>query len=586
MATAISGAINKQQSLGLDLGSRPGAGAALFSVGAPRVLRVQQQRRQPRRLSLTVTDSSQLQASDYALQFDGTNYTITRQLDQQRRDAAARSSPRSLATGVSVDGMSLTIEQRHAAPGDRFLLQPVGGARRRTCARVLDDPSGLAAGVAVRRQRGRRATPAPRRSPRCAAVNPAYDPHADRDDHFTANSGDYSWELSDARPTPGTGTGTWTAGSPIALNGFELQARRRAEERRHGQRRADRVARRPTTATRSRCRPGRRRLAIVSPSGGAASQGMTITDAYASAMADIGVRVQGGKAAPTISTARGRARPRRRARTGRRQPRRGGGAADPVPAELPGGSEDPAGRASPCSTRMLQTAARLSHRYEPTEGTMRIATANAYDVALEQLHAPPAELADAQEQLTSGKRVNRASDDPAAAARAERALAAEARSDANQRAVDASDNAMTLTESALGDAGELLQQVARDAGGGRQRRATATPSAQAHRGPDRATSASSCSRSRTAPTARATYLFGGQGSTQPPFIDAAGGVQFPAPAGSARPPPASSLPLTRRRRADLDARDAPATACSTTRAVTEHRQLPGSTPAASTNPQR
>ena len=44
---------------------------------------------------------------------------------------------------------------------------------------------------------------------------------------------------------------------------------------------------------------------IVAPSGGASTsvKGVTITDAYASALADIGVRVQGGKTASTMSTA-------------------------------------------------------------------------------------------------------------------------------------------------------------------------------------------------------------------------------------------------------------------------------------------
>ncbi|MEO6031192.1 MAG: flagellar hook-associated protein 3, partial [Burkholderiaceae bacterium] len=64
---------------------------------------------------------------------------------------------------------------------------------------------------------------------------------------------------------------------------------------------------------------------------------------------------------------------------------------------------------------------------------MRIATANAYDASLNVLMTRQSNLAESQQQLTTGKRVNRASDDPAAAARAERALAAEARGTANLR---------------------------------------------------------------------------------------------------------------------------------------------------------
>ena len=90
---------------------------------------------------------------------------------------------------------------------------------------------------------------------------------------------------------------------------------------------------------------------------------------------------------------------------------------------------------------------------------MRISTAHNYDTSVETLQKRQADMSESQMQLTSGKRVNRASDDPIAAARAERALATISNSDANQRALDASRNVMTLTESALGDTVDLLQQA-------------------------------------------------------------------------------------------------------------------------------
>src|SRR3954471_7501326 len=89
----------------------------------------------------------------------------------------------------------------------------------------------------------------------------------------------------------------------------------------------------------------------------------------------------------------------------------------------------------------------------------RISTASAYDGAVKNLLQRQSDLADAQGQMTSGKRVIKASDDPTAAARAERARALEERTTASEKAVNASANAMTLTESALGDAGDLLQQA-------------------------------------------------------------------------------------------------------------------------------
>jgi len=91
--------------------------------------------------------------------------------------------------------------------------------------------------------------------------------------------------------------------------------------------------------------------------------------------------------------------------------------------------------------------------------TFRITTAQSFNLGLATLQRRQAELGEAQERLTSGKRVQRASDDPSAAARAERALVTISRSDADMRAMESSRNAMTLTESALGDGNEMLQQA-------------------------------------------------------------------------------------------------------------------------------
>ena len=56
---------------------------------------------------------------------------------------------------------------------------------------------------------------------------------------------------------------------------------------------------------------------------------------------------------------------------------------------------------------------------------MRMSSANAYEKSLQILYARQSELAGQQEKLTSGKNVNRPSDDPGGAARAERRRAAD-----------------------------------------------------------------------------------------------------------------------------------------------------------------
>ena len=173
---------------------------------------------------------------------------------------------------------------------------------------------------------------------------------------------------------------------------------------------------------------------------------------------------------------------------------------------------------------------------------MRISTSNSYNNSLDSLMQRQAALSGTQEQLTTGKRVNHASDDPAAAARAERALAAERRSVASQRAVDASNNAMTLTESALADAGSLLQQV---------REALVAAGNATYSDAERTGVANQIADLRQQLFAVAnrtdgagTYLFGGQGSSQAPFADVPGGIQFQGTSGQLQAASGEALPLT------------------------------------------
>lgn len=173
---------------------------------------------------------------------------------------------------------------------------------------------------------------------------------------------------------------------------------------------------------------------------------------------------------------------------------------------------------------------------------MRISTANRYATSIDTLMERQVKLSSTQEQMTTGKRVNRASDDPAAAARAERAYAAEQRADASQRAVDASNNAMTLTEGALGDAGSLLQQV---------REALVAAGNATYSDTERAGVANQIAdlREQLLSVANRTdgsgsYLFGGQSPSIAPFSDVPGGVQFQGTAGLTQSASADALPLT------------------------------------------
>src|SRR3989344_5592648 len=72
----------------------------------------------------------------------------------------------------------------------------------------------------------------------------------------------------------------------------------------------------------------------------------------------------------------------------------------------------------------------------------RLGTANMYDNALRNLGTRQTNLSNLQENLTSGKRVVRASDDPVSAAQAERAINRLARIQTEQRALETQRSAL------------------------------------------------------------------------------------------------------------------------------------------------
>lgn len=161
---------------------------------------------------------------------------------------------------------------------------------------------------------------------------------------------------------------------------------------------------------------------------------------------------------------------------------------------------------------------------------MRVTTFNAYENAIFNLQSRQRSMAQAQEQLTSGKRVAKPSDDPVGAARAERSLAAMTRADAHQRALEASRTATQLAESAFGDAGELVQQI-------RETLVAAGNASYSDGERDMLVQKMRGLREQLLSVANradgtGAYIFGGQGSDRPPFDDAVGGVRFEGSAGS------------------------------------------------------
>lgn len=161
---------------------------------------------------------------------------------------------------------------------------------------------------------------------------------------------------------------------------------------------------------------------------------------------------------------------------------------------------------------------------------MRISTANMFDTSIFKLQQRQEQMQDSQMRLTSGKRILKASDDPTAAARAERSLAMIGRVDANQRALEASRNSLRLAESALGDANEVLQQVSESlVAAGNASYSDAERKALASKLAGLRTQLLSVSNRSDG---SGGFIFGGQGSEDAPFLDLPGGVKYMGTPGS------------------------------------------------------
>lgn len=172
---------------------------------------------------------------------------------------------------------------------------------------------------------------------------------------------------------------------------------------------------------------------------------------------------------------------------------------------------------------------------------MRVSTANQFERSLETLQQRQQELQATHDRISSGKRLLRPSDDPAAVARAERALAEQYRVDADRRGLEASRQAMAQAESALGDAVGLMQRV---------REIVIQAGSPTYSASQRSAMVEELRVLRRQVVDIANrgdgsggFLFAGQGAGAAPFVDGAQGVVFRGVPGEMGAPGAG-LPLS------------------------------------------
>ncbi|HHD7209481.1 TPA: flagellar hook-associated protein FlgK [Citrobacter freundii] len=118
LALAFADAFNTQHKEGFDANGDPGKN--FFDIGGPAVLS-NTTNKGTGALDVKITDSSSVQATDYKITFDGTDWQVTRLADN--------TSFKPTVTGgkMSFDGLEITVKNG-ALANDSFTVKPVGNA--------------------------------------------------------------------------------------------------------------------------------------------------------------------------------------------------------------------------------------------------------------------------------------------------------------------------------------------------------------------------------------------------------------------------------------------------------------------------
>ncbi len=282
LVASFAGAINRQQSLGVDLGGQ--SGSALLRLGAPAALpaagNLSVGGQYVAQVGLQITDPGALQASEYQLANDPANpgrYLVTRLSDGRVTS--------NLGSGDSVDGFSIDIGVPLAA-GDRFLLQPVGGAAA-SVQLALADPRGIAAASPLTAAASNANSGSAAIGALTIASAPAT-PYQSLTLHFTDASG--NWELLDT----GGGvlsSGALVPGQPIVHDGFALTLTGSPAA-------GDRFTIAPTTLAASN---NGNALAFDALASAPLVGGSSFSDAYAQVLSEVGSRSASASSAADAS---------------------------------------------------------------------------------------------------------------------------------------------------------------------------------------------------------------------------------------------------------------------------------------------
>ncbi|WP_145577326.1 flagellar hook-associated protein FlgK [Yersinia mollaretii] len=148
LALAMADSFNTQHKAGFDINGDPGDD--FFSFAQPNVLK-NSNNQGDASLTVKYTDTSKVKASDYSVEFDGTDWQVTRLSDNTKVPANPVKDVNGDTTGLSFDGLDVTIDNGTtggAQSKDKFLVKTVSNVAANLQVAVTDSSKIAAAGTA------------------------------------------------------------------------------------------------------------------------------------------------------------------------------------------------------------------------------------------------------------------------------------------------------------------------------------------------------------------------------------------------------------------------------------------------------
>jgi flagellar hook-associated protein 1 FlgK len=211
-AIALASSVNAQQAAGLDLNGQQGQ--PIFSVSSPAVLPSGKNSASAATVSASVSNVSQLTTSDYVLRYTGagtgTNGWTLATTSGQNVALTANANGT-----LSADGLTFSVSGT-AQTGDSYEIQPTRSAST-SISMVMTDPKGIAAAAALTASAGTANTGTGKVGSVSVTNSANSNLLAGATITFGAG-GNYS--ITDGAGN--TTTGTYTAGQPIAADGWSL----------------------------------------------------------------------------------------------------------------------------------------------------------------------------------------------------------------------------------------------------------------------------------------------------------------------------------------------------------------------------